>query len=144
VVIGGIAVNLLGVVRLTDDVDVLVPATPQQGEAIRTLLERLQATRPDGDPLPEILFDGVHHIRARTRYGVVDFVPEGEAPLDYRGVHEAAQMSELHGVLVPRAGLAHLAALKRLAGRPIDHQDLERLEAAYGELPILELPGIND
>jgi len=135
VLVGGVAVNLLGVARLTDDVDVLVPATSEQGQAIRRLLERLGATRPDGSPLPEVLFDGHHHIRARTRHGLIDFIPEGEKPLDFQSVHGSARPSELHGVLVPRAALGHLAALKRLAGRPIDHQDLARLEAAYGKLP---------
>jgi hypothetical protein len=31
VVVGGVAVNLLGYVRATIDLDVLVPATPEQG-----------------------------------------------------------------------------------------------------------------
>lgn len=135
VLIGGVAVNLLGYARMTQDVDVLVPATPEQGQRIRALLERLGATRIDGSPLPELLFDGEHHIRALTPLGIVDFVPEGEVPLDYTSVREHAEADDLHGVPCWRVNLAHLVALKRLAGRPIDREDLASLEAAYGSLP---------
>lgn len=135
VLIGGVAVNLLGHVRATQDIDVLVPATPEQGQRIHKLLERLGATRMDGSALPGLLFDGEHHVRALTPLGIIDFVPEGEAPLDYRSVREQAEPDELHGVPCWRVNLAHLVALKRLAGRPIDRDDLANLEAAYGELP---------
>lgn len=135
VLIGGVAVNMLGAVRVTGDVDVLVPATAEQGERIRELLDRLGATRVDGTPLPPHLFDGDHHIRALTPLGLIDFVPEGETPLDYRSVREQAELDELHGVPCWRANLTHLVALKRLAGRPIDREDLTSLEAAYGPLP---------
>lgn len=135
VVIGGVAVNLLGYERMTSDVDVLVPATPEQGAAVRALLQRLDGTRPDGSPLPELLFDGHHHIRARTRLGVIDFIPEGEGPLAWEDVSAAASVDELHGVQVRCASLAHVVALKRMAGRPRDREDLQALEQAYGELP---------
>jgi hypothetical protein len=42
-------------------------------------------------------------------------------------------------VPAPVCSLADLVALKRLAGRPQDLEDLRRLETAHGELP--ELPG---
>ena len=135
VVIGGVAVNLLGHARTTQDVDVLVPATAEQGERIQRLLNRLGATRPDGSPLPELLFDGEHQIRALTPLGIVDFVPEGETPLDFAAVREQAEPDELHGVPCWRVNLGHLVALKRLAGRPIDRDDLASLGAAYGPLP---------
>lgn len=135
VVIGGIAVNLLGRERYTHDVDVLVPATTAQGEAIRRLLDGLQATRVDGSPLPEKLFDGEHHIRALTRLGIIDFIPEGEDELSWESISSAARPDTLHGVPVRRASLDHLLALKRLAGRPQDREDLVRLEAFYGLPP---------
>jgi hypothetical protein len=69
---------------------------------------------------------------------LIDFIPEGEGSLAYSAVRAAARLSDLHGVLVPRAGLAHLVALKRVADRPIDRQDLTRLEQAYGPLPELD------
>jgi predicted nucleotidyltransferase len=135
VTVGGVAVNLLGRERMTRDVDVLVPATAEQGKAIRELLIRLGATRVDGSPLADVLFDGEHHVRALTRFGIIDFIPEGEAELSWESVSAAAHRDELHGVSVPRVSLEHLVALKRLAGRPQDLEDLARLEQAYGLLP---------
>lgn len=138
VLVGGVAVNLHGYQRTTADVDVLVPATPAQGEAIRELLERLGATRPDGSPLPDPLFDGEHHIRALTPHGIVDFIPEGEGNLAFDAVSERALRDELHGVRVPLASLATIVELKRLANRPRDRDDLAALEQAYGGLPELD------
>lgn len=135
VVVGGVAVNLLGFERMTNDVDVLVPARRDHAQAIRRCLDRLGATRIDGSPLPAGLFDGEHHVRARTNLGIIDFIPEGEGVLAYACVARDAQPAELHGVVVPRASAAHMAALKRLADRPKDRQDLAMLEAAYGPLP---------
>jgi hypothetical protein len=135
VVVGGVAVNLLGYQRATRDVAVLVPASAEQGRAIGALLQRLAATRPDGSPLPDLLFDGDHHIRALTRWGLIDFIPEGDGALSWERVHAEAVADELFGVVVPCASLATIVLLKRLADRPRDREDLAALERAYGQLP---------
>lgn len=135
VVVGGVAVNLLGFQRTTQDVDVLVPATPEQGREIRSLLATLGATRPDGSPLPNVLFDGEHHVRALTKFGIVDFIPEGEATLAYAQVRDEAVADEIQGVPIWRASLKTIAELKRLANRPQDREDLDALRQAYGTLP---------
>jgi predicted nucleotidyltransferase len=139
VLIGGVAVNLLGRERYTHDVDVLVPATQVQGEAIRRLLEGLQATRVDGSPLSEALFDGEHHIRALTRFGIIDFIPEGDGDLSWESINSDARPDTLHEIPVRRVSLEHLLALKRLAGRPQDREDVVRLEEFYG-LPPHDIP----
>ena len=141
VLVGGVAVNLLGRERVTRDVDVLVPATKAQGQAIRPLLEGLEATRVDGSPLPDVLFDGEHHIRALTSLGIIDFIPEGEGSLSWASVSGAALTDELHGVTVRLVSLNHLVALKRLADRPQDREDVRRLELMYGPLrPLPDTP----
>jgi hypothetical protein len=135
VLIGGVAVNLLGRERFTHDVDVLVPATRAQGEAIWQLLDGLGATRVDGSPLREALFDGEHHIRALTRFGIIDFIPEGDDDLSWESISFGARPDTLHEVPVPRVSLEHLLALKRLAGRPQDREDVARLQEFYGLSP---------
>jgi hypothetical protein len=105
---------------------------------------RLEGTRPDGTDLPRVLFDGHHHIRALTRLGLIDFIPEGRPPVSFDEVSATARDDEVQGTLIRRADLAHLVALKRLAGRPQDLQDLDMLAKAHGELPLLKLPGIDD
>jgi len=53
-------------------------------------------------------------------------------------------MTEIGGVSIRVAGLEHLAALKRIAGRPHDLDDLRAMEEVHGA-PIrqLDLPGID-
>ncbi len=138
VVVGGVAVNLLGHLRATNDLDVLVPATEEHGARIRETLDRLGATRPDGSPLPDHLFDGEHHVRALTPNGLVDFIPEGEGPLSYAAVRAAARPDELRGQPVWRVGLAQLVLIKQISDRPRDREDLAALERAYGALPEAE------
>lgn len=138
-VVGGVAVNLLGYQRATADVDVLAPSTREHARRVLALLENIGGTRPDGSALAPTLFDGEHHVRALTPHGIIDFVPEGEGPLLFANVREAARLDEIHGTPVWRADLAHLIALKRLAGRPRDLDDLEKLELACGKLPDLDL-----
>ena len=55
----------------------LVAATPDIGRMVGELLRGLGATRIDGSELPDWLFDGEHYIRALTRHGIIDFIPEG-------------------------------------------------------------------
>jgi predicted nucleotidyltransferase len=135
VVVGGIAVIVHGYVRPTEDLDVLVPQRSPIGDALRVLLADWGATRLDGSALPDALFDGEHNVRARTPDGVVDFIPEGEPPLDFEAVRDSAQRVEIDGVETRVCDLRHLAAFKRLAGRLRDRADLAELEAAHGALP---------
>jgi hypothetical protein len=87
------------------------------------------------------LFDGEHHIRARTPLGIIDFIPEGTSPLTFAEVSATARYGDVHGTIVRRADLAHIVAFKRLAGRPQDLHDLAMLAKAHGELPRLPLAG---
>lgn len=137
VVVGGFAVVANGYVRATADLDVLVPASREVAERVRAVLERLQATEPDGSPIPEAKFDGEHHIRALTPHGLLDVIPEGEAPLTYRDLANAAFEGTVEGHHTRVAGLAHIVAMKRLANRPRDRDDLANLAIAHGELPDL-------
>jgi hypothetical protein len=88
-----------------------------------------------------VLFDGEHRIRALTSLGIIDFIPEGEGSLSWASVSGAALTDELHGVTVRLVSLNHLVALKRLADRPQDREDVRRLELMYGPLrPLPDTP----
>ncbi len=137
VVIDGFAVIANGVVRTTQDLDVLTPATRRSGAEIAALLTSVGATRQDGSALPEFLFDGEHHVRALTPFGLLDVVPEGASPLTYSEVADSASRVLVDGTEAPVCDLAHLVAFKRLAGRPRDRTDLADLEIAHGPLPDL-------
>ncbi len=68
----------------------------------------------------------------------------GAAPLDFAAIDKAAITTEIDGVSIRVAGLEHLAALKRIAARPHDLDDLRALEEVHGA-PIgrLYLPEID-
>jgi predicted nucleotidyltransferase len=137
VIIGGFAVIANGYVRSTEDLDVLVPANRDTADAVQRLCEDLGATDFDGAKIPAGRFDGERHVRAHTRHGILDVVPEGESPLTFAEIARGAFEVEFEGHRARIAGLAHLVALKRLAGRTRDRADLEALEQGHGELPEL-------
>lgn len=138
VIIGGFAVIANGYVRSTEDLDVLVPATTETATAIEAICRELGSTDRDGGTIPAGRFTGDQHVRAHTRHGILDIVPEGESPLSYDEIAADAFEIDVEGHTAPVASLAHLVALKRLGGRARDQADLEALEEAHGELPTLD------
>lgn len=133
VVIGGIAVIRHGVVRATRDVDVLVARNDI--DRLRELVERWQATRPDGSPLTtdDVVPDRSIHLR--TPHGFLDVMPEPGRPLSFEELEARAETRRVDGTPAPICSLADLVALKRLAGRGRDLVDLDELQSAHGELP---------
>lgn len=144
VVIGGFAVIANGFVRATKDSDLLVPDGSDADEAIHRFLERIEAGRlHDGKELTPKDIDGAHHLRVRSRHGIVDIMRGGPPPLDYETVAREAIAAEVGGEPAPIAGLRSIVGFKRLAGRPQDRRDLEELESFYGKLPEDEIPGLD-
>jgi hypothetical protein len=144
VVIGGFAVVAHRHVRATEDVDLLIPDGERDDARCLTGLRTLEAVRLDtGLPVKERDLAGRQHLRVRGRGGLVDLVREGPPPLDFASVSAGALRADLGDGEFQVAGLAALVAFKRLAGRPLDKQDLEALEAEHGELPLLPLPGVD-
>jgi len=144
VVIGGFSVIANGFVRATKDSDLLVPDGPETDEAILRLLDRIEATRlRDGKTLArEDVFDA-HHIRVRSKHGILDIMRGGLPPLDYETVAVNAVDADVGGQPARVAGLRSIVGFKRLAGRPLDKRDLEELEALHGDLPTDEIPGLD-
>jgi predicted nucleotidyltransferase len=138
VIIGGFAVIANGYVRSTEDLDVLVPGSAETTAAVEAICRELGGTDRDGGELPAGRFTGDQHVRAHTRHGILDIVPEGESPLSFDEIAAGAFEIDVEGHRARVAGLAHLVALKRLGGRTRDQADLEALQEAHGELPDLE------
>ena len=143
VVIGGWAVIAHGYVRATEDIDVLIPDTPQMRRAATAALHEVNARSLDGRALAEDDDMPDQGWQVDTDHGRIDVLLEGVAPLDYASVAQTAVTGELDGETAMIADLAHLAAFKRLAGRARDRADLEELEALHGELPVLAVPGLD-
>jgi hypothetical protein len=145
VVIGGFAVIAHGYFRATKDSDILVPDGAETDEAILRFLNRIGASRfSDGKVLGADDVVGAQSLRVESRHGVIDIMRGGLAPLDYETVAAGAVEGSWRGSPFRVASLRTLVGFKRLAGRPGDRVDLEKLEVANGELPIDPIPGLDD
>lgn len=144
VVIGGFSVMANGFLRATKDSDLLVPDGVDTDVAIMRFFERIEASRlRDDKVLTGEEISEAHHLRVKSRHGIVDLLRGGLPPLDYESVATGAMEADVGGQPAPIANLRSIVGFKRLAGRPQDKRDLEELEAFHGELPIDPIPGLD-
>jgi len=140
VVVGGLATVLHGFARLTADIDLVVDLEPDEAKKVLTALQAigLRSRAPVGpfdfaDPLVRrswiddkgmrvfSLWDPAEPLRE------VDLFVEHLMPFDE--LFARSELFELGANRVRIASIPDLIALKRLAGRPQDLQDIEALEA---------------
>lgn len=140
VVIGGWAVIAHGFVRATKDVDVLIPEDAGVISRASTALASVGAIRLSGQPVLAGSPMPPSGWQVDTTLGRIDLLPEGLPPLDFASVMASAISTQIDDVPVSVSGLGHLAAFKRMAGRPQDRADLDELAALHGELPHVALP----
>jgi len=144
VVIGGFAVIANRFVRATEDVDFLVPDDSANDRRVLDALRKLGAVRQrDEVPLRDEHLLGQTHLRALTSAGVIDVLRGGSPPLDFDTVVSDAMRADYDGLEFPIASLRSIVGFKRLAGRPQDRQDLERLAEIHGSLPEEPIPGVD-
>jgi hypothetical protein len=124
VLIGATAMGFHGLVRATEDVDLLVRAVPENIERLRTALRESY----DGDPhVEDISAEDLLGDYPAVRY----YPPRGDLYFDIltrlrEGAsfeNVASEVKESEGICVPVATPAALYRLKRGSVRPIDHQD---------------------
>lgn len=145
VLVGGFAVVANRHVRATRDVDLLIPDDRANDERCVSALGALRALRArDRRPVDLELLHGSSHLRVDTEGGLVDLIREGEPPLDYASAASHALRADLGTGTFLVAGLVTIVAMKRLADRPQDRNDLLALEAEHGDLPIVPVPGLDE
>jgi len=134
VVVGGIAMVIHGSSRLTQDLDVCFAPDPANlsvlGAALSELGARPRGVEDDVPFVPDARALGQLSIATLdTRHGPLDLLraPIGAPP--YEQLRRRATRIEVDGIAVLVASLDDLAAMKRAAGRPKDHLDLEEIEA---------------
>jgi hypothetical protein len=144
VVIGGFAVIANRFVRATEDVDFLVPDDPANDRLVLAALRALSAIRQrDEAPLEDKHLIGQEHLRVMSDAGMIDVIRGGAPPLDFETVASDAMRADYDGLVFPVASLRSIVGFKRLAGRPQDRQDLERLAEIHGPLPEDPIPGLD-
>ncbi len=135
VIVGGLAVIRHGAVRATKDVDAAVAMDRDNLSRLESLVERWEATNPDGTPLRTTKLTAGGTLALRTRHCLVDIVSEQLLPAPFDAVLARSDVKRIDGVDAPICSFADLVAMKRAAGRSTDQLDLERLREAHGALP---------
>jgi predicted nucleotidyltransferase len=141
-VIGGVAVGYHGHVRATKDVDVVpasdAPNLERLAKVLRALDAQVEGAEDFGDdelpdPLdPATLELGGNWVLA-TRLGRLDIMQWiGDDPL-WKDLSPDAIEDSVGGISIKVVSYEGLVKLKKLAGRPEDLADLQRLREARGE-----------
>jgi hypothetical protein len=145
-VVGGVAVNLHGVPRMTYDVDLAVPTTVAALGQIDALLTelglrcRLPITLSDlADDALRASYRDERNLIAVTYTDPRDPLREVDIlvspPIAASELVERAITLRLDEIPVSVVGLRDLIALKRASGRPQDLADVEHLERIAKEQP---------
>lgn len=133
VVIGGLAVQAHGYIRMTRDLDIIVRPEMVNLTRLSEALAELEAelVKPGTMKLhnPHQLLRAPL-IATNTKFGRLDVVHVEHVagpPKSYDALRADALVIELNGVDVPVAGLPDLIRMKRAAGREHDLADIEAL-----------------
>jgi hypothetical protein len=134
IVIGGIAVQVYGHVRMTNDVDLIPSPTPQNLERLAAALKELGA---------RVLNPGSEHLeidaqmlpratlwQLATRHGDIDVLHDAPGAAPFPQLRERALLITLDNHPIPIASRDDLIKMKRAAGRPVDLADIAALTEA--------------
>lgn len=139
-VVGGVALVLHGVVRVTADLDLVVALERENLERLLSAMKEL-GYRPRIPVSPEALLEPENralwiaekNMEVFSFYdpakplALVDIIIREE--LGYREIRQHAVLVPVDGLQVPVVAVDDLIALKRIAGRPQDLEDIKALEA---------------
>jgi Nucleotidyl transferase AbiEii toxin, Type IV TA system len=134
VVIGGIALILLGSARLTRDLDIVFGPAEENLERLGQVLVGLQARLRDVEEdvpfVPDVgTLRNVELLTLTTSAGWLDVQRDPPGAPPYHDLRRRAERVDVGGFTVLVASPDDLIAMKRAAGRPRDRIDLDELEA---------------
>ena len=136
VLVGGLAVNAWGVVRGTKDVDIVVAPDPENLKRLAEVVVEAHGHVQKGEAFlstPVSIAAEVasgERVAIETALGLLDVVQGLDGVPPYAELRESAVEAEILRVKVAVCSIDSLRAMKRAAGRPRDHVDLEDLDAA--------------
>lgn len=134
VVIGGVAMTLLGSDRTTLDLDICFLKEGENMEKLAAALEKLEVRlRVEGggvDFTPDAaLLDRVEVLTMVTPHGGFDVLAKPAGAPRYRTLKDRAEKVDLDGRTIHVASLEHMISMKEAAGRPRDLTSVEELKA---------------
>lgn len=145
VIVGGIAVNLLGVPRFTADLDLIVALEQRNVQKFAKCMTKL-GFKPKVPVTAEMFADpknrecwikeknmiGFSFWRPDRPYEVIDvFVKE---PIPFKELWSKREKVSLENIKIPVISIGHLVQLKKQAGRLQDVSDVEALKKLSKEL----------
>jgi len=138
VLVGGIAVNLLGSLRNTADMDILLEMTDINLKKAVTVLKKMgyrikQPVDPMGIADKATREDWIKnkHMKALNFYKddelkEIDFIIK--TPVSFKVAYKGAIRIKSDGLVLPVASIDTLIKMKKSAGRPIDKLDIQELK----------------
>jgi hypothetical protein len=145
VVVGGVAAAMLGSLRETTDVDILVRRSSDNlARLARGLTEvgaRVRGSARPAMPISPALLEGVEVMTFDTEVGEVDVLLVGRGGWTYERVIGGAERVDVAGREVSLISMDDLIAMKRAAGRPKDLETVEELEALRRLAAVAETGG---
>jgi hypothetical protein len=128
IMVGGVATNLHGYQRTTDDIDVWIDDTPENRQRLRTAM--LNYTGID-----YFMLESMQIIPGWTSFNLnngvrLDFMltVKGLEGFSFEACLNLAAVADIDDVQVPFLHLNHLIAAKKAANRPKDQLDVMYLE----------------
>ncbi len=131
VVVGGIAVQVHGHVRMTNDLDLIPAPTPENLKRLAAALQELQA---------RVLNPGSEHLSIDARmlpratlwqlssaHGDIDILHDAPGAAPFPQLRSRALTIKLGDHTIPVAGRDDLIQMKRASGRPNDLADIAAL-----------------
>ena len=101
VIVGGLAVIRHGAVRATKDVGGAVAMDTENLSRLDALLQRWEATNPDGSPLRTRVLSRGGVLALRTRHCLVDILSEQLLPVPFNEVLGRSDVKRIDGVELP-------------------------------------------
>ncbi len=132
VLVGGVALNVHGIIRATEDIDLFVRATDENIERLRGALRAVW----DDSAIDEIEAQDLAGSFPTVRYGppdesfVVDILGRLGSEIDFEDLE--SEDVDLEGVSVCVATPATLYRMKRDTVRPVDRADAAALAERFG------------
>jgi hypothetical protein len=135
VLVGGLAVNAWGVVRGTKDVDIVVAPDAENLKRVAEVAVETHGHVQTGESFPSTAFSiaaqlaSGDRVAIETEIGLLDVVQGLDGVPPYEELRASAVDTEILGVEVSVCSIDALRQMKRAAGRPRDHVDLEDLDS---------------
>jgi len=138
VIVGGIAVNLLGFLRSTADIDIVVEMSNNNLRKVVSILKRKgyhakQPVDPMGIANEKIRHDWIHnkHMKEFNFYKEdelkeVDIIIE--SPVSYQEAKKDALKIKIDATILPVISIDNLIKMKKNTGRSVDKFDIEELK----------------